>query len=195
MYFVVGLGNPGAEYENSRHNVGMTVLIRVREGIKFPSWEEGSDKSAYISSGTVGRERVTLILPQVFMNKSGNAVKKQVDSLKKAEKLIVIYDDLDLPFGALKISFGKSSGGHKGLDSIIKTVRTKDFVRIRIGVSPVTPGGKLKKPKGDKRVLDFLMGNFTKSENKILDGVTKKTQEVLEVIIQEGREKGMTLYN
>ena len=101
------------------------------------------------------------------MNKSGLAVKPIITSKKKAEALIVIHDDLDLPIGKFKISFNKSSGGHRGVESIIKAIKTEAFTRVRIGISPATPSGKLKKPKGEKDVGDFILGEFKKAKWKL----------------------------
>ena len=107
----------------------------------------------------------------------------------------MIYDDLDLPIGRMKISFNRSSGGHNGLDSIIKCVKSQEFLRIRIGISPETPGGKLKKPSGEKAVLDFLLKDFKESEIAELKKVAKKVGESLECFATEGKDKMMSVYN
>jgi len=129
------------------------------------------------------------------MNKSGLAAKKYVTSVKKAEKLIVVYDDMDLPLGSLKISFGRGSGGHRGIESLVRSLRTKNFIRIRVGIVPTTPTGKLKKPKGENKVLDFIMGEFKKPELEILKKVNKQAVQVIEVLVTEGREKAMNQFN
>jgi PTH1 family peptidyl-tRNA hydrolase len=107
----------------------------------------------------------------------------------------VIYDDIDLPFGKIKISFDRSSGGHNGVGSIIKQLKTQEFIRIRIGVSPVTPTGKTKKPKGEDKVLKFLLGEFKKDELTELKKLSKKVTEAVEMIYLEGKGKSMTLFN
>ena len=129
------------------------------------------------------------------MNKSGLSLKPIITSTKKAESLIVIYDDLDMPLGKFKISFGRGSGGHKGVESIARSIKTKDFIRIRVGIAPTTPSGKIKKPKGEQKIIDFILGDFKKPEIEKLKKVFKKVNEALEVIIEEGRSKAMNEFN
>jgi len=196
MKFVfVGLGNPGAEYKHTRHNVGFLALEHFRKKFSFPDWVDNSKTSALISNGAIGKSVVTLALPQTFMNKSGSSVKKLVNGKKAAENLVVVYDDLDLSFGTLKISFGRSSGGHRGVESIIKGVGTKNFIRLRVGVSPATPTGKTKKPKGEKAVLDFLMKDFRRPEQEQLKKIFRETDKALELIVTEGLAKAMNEVN
>jgi PTH1 family peptidyl-tRNA hydrolase len=118
-----------------------------------------------------------------------------IDTPKKLKNLVVVYDDLDIPVGSLKISFNRSSGGHNGLESIIKQVKSREFVRIRIGVSPHTPTGKLRKPKGEDAVLKFLLGKFKEDELKILKKQSKQVAEIIGLIASEGKDKAMSLYN
>jgi PTH1 family peptidyl-tRNA hydrolase len=129
------------------------------------------------------------------MNKSGLSLKPIIVSKKKAENLIVIYDDLDMPLGKIKISFGRGSGGHKGVESIARSIKTKEFIRIRVGIAPATPSGKIKKPKGEEKIIDFILGGFKKKETEMLKKVFKKVNEALEVIIKEGRQKAMNEFN
>ena len=116
-------------------------------------------------------------------------------SVKKLKNLVVVYDDLDIPVGSLKVSFNRSSGGHNGLESVIKRVKSKEFVRIRIGVSPHTPTGKLKKPSGEDAVLKFLLGTFKEDELKILKKQSKEIAEIIVCLASEGKDKAMSLYN
>ena len=194
-YTIVGLGNKGEEYKTTRHNVGRILVERFRKKYDFPEWAEEKKKGFLISKGKVGKHAVTLILPELFMNKSGASIKSLITSKKKAEQLVVVYDDIDLGFSDYKISFGRGSGGHNGIESIIKSIKTKDFVRIRIGISPTTPSGKIRKPKGEKKVLDFLMGNLGKKETETIPKISKVVNEILETIIEEGRAPAMNIYN
>lgn len=204
-FIIVGLGNPGEEYLNTRHNTGFMVLDAFRKKSGFPDWVDSAKNSALMSDGEVGKHSVKLLQPQTFMNKSGSSVKKVVTSKKAAERLVVVYDDLDLPLGGIKISFGRGSGGHKGVDSIIREIGTKDFIRLRVGVSAVTPSGlsacgnaqveKIKKPKGEKAVMDFILKDFRKPEQEKLKKVLKETNAALETIITEGRAKAMNEFN
>src|SRR3989344_1386789 len=139
MKLVVGLGNPGTEYENTRHNTG-----RIMVGILEKKFEGKKDKS-----------KIKFLMPDNFMNNSGKAVAPLIKSKKDLKDLVVIYDDIDLPLGKIKISFNRSSGGHNGLGSIIKALKSEEFLRIRIGTAPAPPSGKKRKPKGEKGVLNF----------------------------------------
>lgn len=195
MFVIVGLGNPGKEYEMTRHNVGRIVLNYFSENNNFPDWKSDKKFKALVSEGEVGKNKVLLMEPETFMNKSGLSLKNLITNNKKAESLVVIYDDLDLPFGEFKIAFNRGSGGHKGLESIIKTIKTKEFVRIRVGVCPVTPTSKMKKPKGEEKVLNFIMKNFNKTELEVLEKVSKKASESLEMIIKKDRAVAMNKFN
>ena len=195
MHYIVALGNPGEEYKNTRHNVGRIVLEEFFKKNDFSEWTLNKKLKALSSEGKIGKEKVLLIEPETFMNKSGLSLQSIITSKKKAENLIVIHDDLDLPIGKFKISFNKSSGGHRGVESVIKAIKTEAFIRVRIGISPATPSGKLKKPKGEKEVGDFILGEFKKSEMETLKKISKKVATALEMIITEGREKAMGEFN
>jgi len=173
MYIVVGLGNIGQEYENTRHNTGRMAADLISEKV----------------SG------VKVFTPDTFMNRTGSAVAKVVKSKKAAEKLIVIYDDLDLPFGALKISYDRGSGGHRGLESIIKALKTREFIRIRIGICPTTPSGKLRKPQGEADVQKYILGEFKKPEMEKLKKVFKTIVTAVETIKDHGLAPAMTEFN
>ncbi len=162
MYFIVGLGNPGEVYARTRHNTG-----RMAED--------------YISES--GKVEAKFIFPDTFMNKSGLAVAKVIKNKKTAERLIVIYDDMDLPLGTLKVSFNRSAGGHKGVESIIHALKTETFIRIRIGIG--------KKANVEKHIL----GKFKKSEIEILKKVFKRAQGAVETIITHGLDRAMTEFN
>ena len=177
MKLVVGLGNPGKEYENTRHNTGR-ILVRLVEKKLEDS-----------------KVKIKFLTPDTFMNNSGRAVAPLVKSKKDLENLVVIYDDIDLPLGKIKISFNRSSGGHNGLQSVIRSLKSEEFVRIRVGISPATPSGKIRKPAGEKDVLKFLLGEFKKSELETVKKLSKKVAEAVETIFEEGIEKTMSLYN
>jgi PTH1 family peptidyl-tRNA hydrolase len=194
-FTIVGLGNPGVEYEQTRHNVGRSLVERFARTHDFSDWKISGKKKSLVAKGKVGKHTVVSLLPETFMNKSGDAVLEQVTSKKAAERLVVLYDDLDLGLGVIRISFGRSSGGHRGVESIIKKTHTKDFVRIRVGVSPTTPSGKVKKPVGEKKVIDFILGKFTNKEEAALKKLSKKVNEALETIIEAGKVTAMNRFN
>jgi len=193
-YIIAGLGNPGGEYENTRHNTGRIVLNAVAEEF---SGEFESDKkiNAQVAEVKIGKEKVTLIAPDTFMNKSGKAIGPLVKNVKAAEKLVVIYDDFQLPLGRMKISFNKSSGGHNGLESVIKAVKTEAFPRIRIGTAAANAKGDAKIPHGDEKIEKFILGDFKPDELKVLKKVAKRAAEAVEMIVKEGREKAMNVFN
>jgi PTH1 family peptidyl-tRNA hydrolase len=118
-----------------------------------------------------------------------------VKSVKAAEKMVVVYDDLDLPLGVIKVSFDRGSGGHKGIESVMRAVKTKKFLRIRVGISGATPKGKLKKPLGESKVEKHILGKFTPNEITVLKKLTKKIEETLLVWVDGGEEAAMQLGN
>lgn len=194
MQYIVGLGNPGEEYRVSRHNTGRIVLAEFIKSQKIGELEFNKKLNALTAERKIKKEKVMLIFPETFMNKSGNSVKLLIKSKKAAENLIVVHDDLDIPLGKIKISFGKNSGGHRGVESIMRAIKTKDFTRIRIGISPATPKGKIKKPE-EKKVIDYILENFKPKELEILKKNSKKIVPALETIITEGLNKAMSIYN
>ena len=196
MMLIAGLGNPGKEYEKTRHNCGRIILENIANANDFSDWKDNIKlKSSRSKGAIINGEKVEFILPNTFMNNSGNAVCQIIDDKKKLKNLIVVYDDIDIPIGSLKISFNRSSGGHNGLESVIKKVKSKEFIRIRIGVSPHTPTGKIRKPSGEDAVLKFLLGSLKEDELKILKKLSKKVEEIISMISAEGKDKAMTLYN
>ena len=192
---IVGLGNPGSEYSKSRHNTGRIILETIADKFDFSLWKNESKYNLERSKGDINGRKFDFILPNTFMNNSGNAVAVFIKDKKKLRDLVVIYDDIDLPFGSYKISFNKSSGGHKGLESIIKKVKSKEFVRIRVGISSKTSKGRAKKPKGEEAVLKHLLGNFKEDELKELKKISKEIALVLELISKDGKDKAMSVYN
>jgi len=195
MIYIVGLGNPGEEYKKTRHNTGRIILDIIRKKIDADEFEFNKKINALVSEGKIGKEKVMLIEPETFMNKSGLSLKPLILSKKKAESLVVIYDDLDLPIGKMKISFNRGTGGHKGLESVAKQIKTLEFVRFRVGISPHTPGGKTKKPSGETAVEKHILGAFKDPEILELKKIGKHATEALEVFVKEGREMAMTKHN
>jgi len=197
-YVIVGLGNPGEEYKNTRHNAGRIILEYIAKKNSIAedenSWKKDKVYQSNVAKGKILDENVFLIAPETFMNKSGLALKPVITSEKKAKDLVVIHDDLDLPLGSIRIVFNRGAGGHRGVESIIRNIKTEKFVRIRVGISPTTPSGKLKKPVGEK-VDGFIVGEFKKPELEEIKKVAKKVNEVVEKIISEGYMQAMTEFN
>ncbi|MBZ1345194.1 MAG: aminoacyl-tRNA hydrolase [Candidatus Nealsonbacteria bacterium] len=205
MILIVGLGNPGPKYKYSRHNIGFRVVDEIAANFQLPERSEGWEMrrslsdlqsifSAQVSKGKIGDKKVILAKPQTFMNLSGKSVKPLIQYLlhKKAmakicKSLFVIHDDIDLPLGKIRIAKGRGAAGHKGVESIIKELGTKNFVRFRIGIQP-----KFGKPKSPER---FVLQKFNKDEEKILKEIIKKTIEAIELFLKHGLEKAKGTYN
>lgn len=169
-WIIVGLGNPAHEYAGTRHNVGKDLVAQL---------------------ASVLPKKGKVVELDVYMNNSGAAIKKAVGSGKG---LVVVHDELDLPLGRVKISFGSSAGGHNGVKSVEKALKTKEYVRVRVGVSPSTSSGKLKRPAPEK-ITDFVLGAFKPAERDKLKKVKKIVGEALELIVTEGHEKAQTVIN
>jgi PTH1 family peptidyl-tRNA hydrolase len=209
MFYIVGLGNPGEEYTATRHNTGRIILAdfikkNCKEGLEF-------DKkiNALVCEGRVGKESFTVIFPETFMNKSGSALKPLMSKLLKkkkvmvkgkkkevmmAENLIVVHDDIDMPLGKMKMCFNRGSGGHRGVESIMRALKTEAFARIKVGICPATPTGKLKKPDSAK-LLDFIVGKFSPKEIEVVKKNSKKVAEALTTTLSESFEKAMSEFN
>ena len=194
-WVIVGLGNPGEEYINTRHNAGRSAVEYFAKWCDVGAWRVDEKAKARVTKGAVGKNLFAAVLPDTFMNKSGSALVKYVKSVKAAEKMIVVYDDLDLPIGKIKVSFDRGSGGHKGLESVTRAVKSKKFTRIRIGVSAATPGGKIKKPEGEKEVEKFILGYFRDAEKDELKKVFKKVSEAIATTILDGHVIAMNKAN
>jgi PTH1 family peptidyl-tRNA hydrolase len=201
-YIIAGLGNPGEEYENTRHNTGRIVLNAVAKAFDAEDFSFDKKMNALVAKGKIGKEKVTFIEPETFMNNSGKALVSMVKvkankklKLKTADNFVVIYDDFQLPLGRIKISFNRSSGGHNGLESVIKAVKTEAFVRIRVGTAAENAKGNARVPHGDEKVLKFILGKYKDDEMKELKKVSKKAAEAVEMIVKEGREKAMSVFN
>ena len=173
MWTIVGLGNPDNEYQGTRHNVGKDFVEALSP--KLP-------KKAKVAA------------LNVYMNNSGGPIKKLIPSKKAAASLVVVHDELDLPLGRVKVSFGSSAGGHNGVRSIEKALKTRAYVRVRVGISPSTASGKLRRPDAEK-IVDFVLGKFKASEQEKLKKAKKVVGEALELIVTEGKDRAMTEIN
>ncbi len=201
MIIIVGLGNPGKKYEKTRHNLGFRIVDQFQRENNFPKFEFKKEFCSLISEGKFNNEKIILAKPQTFINLSGKAIKFLIlsHSLKKLTinamasivrylgNLWVVHDDIDLPLGKIRISIGRGSAGHKGVESIIKELKTKNFIRFRVGIH-----SKTGKPKN---VESFVLQKFNKEEKRIVKEVIEKTVRAIEVVIKEGLEKAMSRYN
>jgi PTH1 family peptidyl-tRNA hydrolase len=187
MKLIVGLGNPGRAYASNRHNIGFVCLNHLAraQGIKF-SQKQGR---ARIGRGKVAGNEVVLAKPQTYVNSSGESVSRLVKrSNISLDELIVIHDDLDLPLGKLRLSYGSSSGGHKGINSIIKEVGSQDFIRIRIGT------GRPPEASEDD-IINYVLSDFTPQQKKAITPLIPKVTEAILCLLTEGLEAAMNKYN
>lgn len=189
-FILVGLGNPGQEYEKTRHNAGRLALAPLTD-----DWSHDRRLNALVSQTKIGRAKALLLLPETFMNRSGEALKPLVKSAKAAAELVVIHDDLDLPLGRVKLVFARGAGGHKGMESIKRAIKTDQFYQLKIGISPTTPKGKAKKPQGEEKVQKFILGQFKPEELKVLKKVNQKIAAGLELLLNQSPELAMNLLN
>ncbi len=186
MYLIAGLGNPGKEYENTRHNVGFDVIDKLAEEHSI-NVTERSHKAIY-GKGYIGGQKVILAKPQTYMNLSGDSLRAICDYYKidPVEELIVISDDIELDVGRIRIRKKGSAGGHNGLKSIIAQCGTSDFKRVRVGVG--------KKPQGYD-LADWVLGHFTKDDRKLLEDAYKDAVNAVQLIVADEIDKAMNNFN
>lgn len=183
MKVVVGLGNPGPKYKDTRHNVGFLVVEEVAR--RYTVLKEESRFDAIIGQIQIGREKVFLVKPLTYMNLSGNAVRKLVSYYKVEQKdIIVIYDDMDLPVGQVRIRAQGGTGGHRGMTSLVERLGTRDFARIRIGIG-----------RPPDEAVDWVLGRFAGEEKVLIDQAVAKAADAVECWLTEGIDKTMNEYN
>jgi len=192
---IVGLGNPGVEYDGTRHNIGREVVEGFEGLNECAGWKEDREVNAHVTQRLVGKKKVRLVLPNTYMNRSGTTLKKLGFNEKNLSDLVVVQDDIDLPFGKIRISYERGDGGHNGLKSIMSNLGSNSFARVRVGVAPVTSEGEIKKVSGEKEVRDYVLTSFSDGEKKSLREILKKSREALEVLVLEGHVKAMNQFN
>ena len=192
---IVGLGNPGKQYENTRHNLGFLVVRRLAEEINF-NFSSRPMLKGLTAEGIWESKELILLLPATYMNQSGAAVKACV--VKKAiscQDILVVGDDLNLDFGKMRLRAQGTSGGHHGLESIIEALNTDDFARLRLGIGlpPHMPHRKVN--KDEKEVVNFVLGGFNAQEKKGLKDFVEKAAQCCLLWIKQGIHKAMSEYN
>ena len=185
MKLIVGLGNPGAKYAGTRHNAGFSVIDELAE--RYNIKVDISKHKALIGKGIIKGEKVILAMPQTFMNLSGESVRAIMDFYKlTVEDLIVVYDDIDLDVGKLRIREKGSAGGHNGMKNIILHSGSQEFVRVRVGVG--------KKPE-QMDLADHVLGRFSTEDRKLVDEAIAKAAKAVDIIISQGTDAAMNEYN
>ncbi len=188
FYLVAGLGNPGTEYQNTRHNAGFMAVEKIAHvyAIDFDTLKFG----ALWGTGVIEGIPVVLVKPQMYMNRSGLPIFKTAEQFSILSRdILVIHDDIDLAFGRFKIKQKGGSGGHKGIRSLIDAFGVDDFIRLRIGI------GRDCGQFGDSSVMDHVLGSFSEDEIKYLDPILKNTLEAVVTILSKGILEGMNRFN
>ena len=185
MKIVLGLGNPGKKYERTRHNLGFLILDRIaaihRVAVTRPEFQ------SLTGSWKLDGKEAWLVKPQIYMNRSGSAVRELFDGAgAKIEDLVVVYDDLDLPFGRLRIRSRGGSGGHQGIQSILEALGTDNFFRVRVGIGRPPPGVE---------AVDFVLETFSEAEIALLDGILSHGADAVAALLREGPQKTMERFN
>lgn len=194
MHYIVGLGNPGEEYAQTRHNAGEMILRFFIEDAGLPALHDSSAHSGAWSEGTLHGSDVACLFPHTFMNHSGAAVAKMVPA-EAISRLLVIYDDVDLPIGTMKASFDRGAGGHNGIRSIAESLGSQAFARLRIGVAKrQLLTGRATRPSA-AALADYVLGTFTKKELEALGEMRMRTYEAICSFIDEGPERMMNRFN
>jgi len=184
-WLVVGLGNPGLRYEKTRHNLGFMLIDKLAQ--KLQTQVRREECRALIGRGSIDNQTIELVKPQTFMNLSGEAVSCLVKKSDRAlEKMIVISDDLALPFGKIRLRPKGTHGGQNGLRSIIDCLKTQDFTRLRIGIQPEHAVGS---------ASDFVLGNFSKSDFAEVENILETSVDAIFEVVRNGVEKAMTQFN
>lgn len=182
MTVIIGLGNPGKQFKNTRHNVGFAIVDKFAEKNNFPEFRLEKKSNALISENN----DVVIVKPQTFMNDSGKAVKSLTTHHPlQTTNIVIVHDDIDLPVGKIKIIKERGSAGHKGVESIIKAIGNKGLVRFRIGIGS---NNKIE-------ALKIVLKKFSKNEQKIIEEIIQKAVLALEIFIKDGLDKTMNEYN
>ena len=187
MNLIVGLGNPGSEYELTRHNVGFLLIDKLADGAGIAV--KRRECRSLVGGGVIEGRRSKLVKPQTYMNLSGEAVgclAAKDNLFEGGQSLVVISDDLALPFGTIRLRARGSAGGHNGLKSIIATLGTNEFIRLRIGIQPEHPVSDAKK---------FVLDEFAAAERRALKEILERSAEAVRSVLRDGIAKAMSLYN
>mgnify|MGYP001791349634 CR=1 FL=1 len=188
---IVGLGNPGAKYARTRHNIGFEIVDALAKGLPDVSLVGNKRFQGETGEFRSAGERTVLLKPTTYMNKSGQSVRAVLDWYKLAPAaVLVVYDDMDLPTGKLRMRLSGGAGGHNGMKSIIAHLGTKDFPRLRVGVGSADKSGD-----ADGAVISHVLGRFAPEERKIVDAVIPMAVDAIDFSLRKGVERSMSLYN
>ena len=185
MHVVVGLGNPGARYEGTRHNIGFEVVEFLARHHEIALKEKKF--KAHFGRGRVGAEPVMLVCPQTFMNRSGDSIGPLVGFYKlKPDSVVVIHDDLDLPIGVVKLKSGGGHGGHNGLRDLVSKLGTANFQRVRVGIG---------RPQGPMATSDWVLSRWASSQQGLLQRIHERAAEATVALLKQGVTEAMNQFN
>lgn len=194
MFTIVGLGNPGTEYEHTRHNVGWMVLTHVLTAHGLTPMTSKAQYSGMVREGMLFDKEMIVLFPTTFMNRSGVPVAKCLAGEKgSVAELIVVHDDIDLTFGTIRVSWGSGAGGHNGVQSIIDALGTKNFIRVRVGIAHKGLFGIVRRPRGEA-LSRYVLNNFSNTELEALKDLSRKVESALKCIMTEGVERARQVY-
>jgi PTH1 family peptidyl-tRNA hydrolase len=184
---IVGLGNPEAKYEQTRHNIGFMAIDALARSWQL-NWSENRKFQGWFTEGTIaGVNKVKLLKPTTYMNRSGTAIRAAIDWYKlPPESVLSIYDEMDLPLGKLRLRLSGSAGGHNGMKSAISHLGTQNFPRLRIGIG---------RSNGNSDSISHVLGKFSATEMEIVTSTLDLVVKAVEVSLNQGVEKAMNLYN
>ncbi|MBD3208115.1 MAG: aminoacyl-tRNA hydrolase [Candidatus Nealsonbacteria bacterium] len=198
MKLIAGLGNPGVKYKSTRHNTGFMVVEAFRKEKELPPFKARGSFAFPTTQGFVNKEKVLLVKPAqtgtrpTYMNESGKAIAALKNYYKtKNEDIVVIHDDADIELGGIRIVKNKGAAGHKGVRSVIQSLGTKDFIRLRVGIRPQEETASLNK----KGLEEFVLKRFTKKEKTLIKESVQECVSALDILIKEGLEKTMNKFN
>lgn len=189
---LVGLGNPGRKYDRTRHNIGFEVIDALANAWSIQLADNKRFQGSVGETRTPSGERLILLKPTTYMNLSGQSIRAVIDWYKLLPAdVLVIYDDMDLPIGKLRIRISGSAGGHNGMKSTIAHLGTQDFPRLRLGISRVETIDN----QVDKAVVSHVLGKFTPDERKVMNAAVTLAEDAVEFSLRKGMERAMSLYN
>jgi PTH1 family peptidyl-tRNA hydrolase len=190
MILIVGLGNPGIKYNDTRHNIGFKIVDAFAKENGFPEFKLSKKHNSLISENIIDGKKIILAKPQTFMNNSGKAVKSIIDYLSLTfDNLLVVHDDIDIEIGQMKISENSRSAGHKGVQSIIDEITTKDFTRVRAGIKPVDKNQARASDEQQIPTEKFVLEKFTSDEEQILKNIITQSISKITKQIKTGQHQ------
>lgn len=189
---IVGLGNPEPKYDRTRHNIGFVAVDSLAKSWQIPMAENRKFQGIFGEGNRPRGQKIRLLKPLTYMNLSGQAIRAATDWYKiPPESVLVVYDDMDLPIGRLRMRLSGSAGGHNGMKSAIAHLGTDKFPRLRVGIGKPQNDAS----KNDKDTISFVLGKFSSEESQLVEKVLTLVKEAVELSLHEGVEKAMSLYN